>query len=92
MIIAVIKKVIKESGTGRGFKPVLSRKKRKGVTLEESVGGKEVPTKVPGGYLWSSETGDTIESESIDMEEKCLVKKTSFDYGESGTIADENYD
>ncbi|KAG9304151.1 hypothetical protein G9A89_019713 [Geosiphon pyriformis] len=69
--IVIIKKVAKESGSDSGFKPVLSRKKKKGVTLEKSVGSKRV----------------TTESKSIDMEEKCLVEETSFDYGKSGTIA-----
>ncbi|KAG9284929.1 hypothetical protein G9A89_006307 [Geosiphon pyriformis] len=47
---------------------------------------------MPSGHLWSSETGDTTKLESIDMEEECLVEKTSFDYDENGTIADGNHD
>ncbi|KAG9292474.1 hypothetical protein G9A89_001547 [Geosiphon pyriformis] len=76
--IAVIKKIAEKSGSGGGFKPVLLRKKRKGVALEENIS--------------DSETGDTTESESIDMEEECLVKKTSFDYDKSGTIIDREID
>ncbi|KAG9299298.1 hypothetical protein G9A89_013946 [Geosiphon pyriformis] len=79
--IAVIKKIAKKSGSGGGFKFVLLRKKRKSVALEEGVDGK-------GG----SETGDTTKSKSIDMEKECLVKETSFDYGESGIIADKKHD
>ncbi|KAG9307427.1 hypothetical protein G9A89_017257 [Geosiphon pyriformis] len=77
--IAVIKKTATNFGSGEGFRPVLSRKKRKSVALEEGISEKGVLTK-------SSETGDTTKSESIDIEE------TSFDYGESRTIADGDHD
>ncbi|KAG9298037.1 hypothetical protein G9A89_018865 [Geosiphon pyriformis] len=90
--IAVIKKIAKKSDSGGGFKPVLSRKKRKSVTLEEGIGGRRILTKASGGCSWSSETGDTTESESINMEEKCLIEKTSFDYSKSGIITDKNHD
>ncbi|KAG9296382.1 hypothetical protein G9A89_014974 [Geosiphon pyriformis] len=83
-----MKKIAEKSGFGGGFKPVLSRKKRKGVALEEGVNGKRVPTKEFGGHSWGSETNDTTESKSIDMEEECLIEETSFNYGESGTIID----
>ncbi|KAG9290415.1 hypothetical protein G9A89_007146 [Geosiphon pyriformis] len=87
-----MKKIANKFGSGGGFRPVLSRKKRKGVTLKESVGGKRTTTKVPSGCSWSSKTGNTTESKSIDMKKECLVKKTSFDYNESSTIANKNYD
>ncbi|KAG9284259.1 hypothetical protein G9A89_002069 [Geosiphon pyriformis] len=87
-----MKKIAEKSGSGGGFKPVLSRKKKKSVALKEGVGGKEIPAEVSGDCSWSSETGDTIESESINMKEKCLVEKISFDYSESGTIADKEHD
>ncbi|KAG9289013.1 hypothetical protein G9A89_015562 [Geosiphon pyriformis] len=35
----------------------------------------------------SSETGDTTESKSIDIEKECLVEKTSFDYGKDSALA-----
>ncbi|KAG9293519.1 hypothetical protein G9A89_005522 [Geosiphon pyriformis] len=38
----------------------------------------------------SSETGNTTESESVNMKKKFLVKETSFDYGEGGIIAGRN--
>ncbi|KAG9290569.1 hypothetical protein G9A89_020939 [Geosiphon pyriformis] len=42
-----------------------------------------------GGVLAEgSETDDTTESESIDMEKKYLVEKTSVDYGESGAFTE----
>ncbi|KAG9298924.1 hypothetical protein G9A89_015946 [Geosiphon pyriformis] len=75
-------KVAKESGADKDFKPVLSRKKKKGITLEESISEEKMPT----------ETGDTTESESINMEKKCLVEETSFDYGENRNIVNEDYD
>ncbi|KAG9300032.1 hypothetical protein G9A89_018309 [Geosiphon pyriformis] len=67
-----MKKVAKNSGANSGFRPVLSRKKRKGGVLAKNVLVEED----------ISETGNTTESESINMEEKCLVEKTSIDYGE----------
>ncbi|KAG9290235.1 hypothetical protein G9A89_022211 [Geosiphon pyriformis] len=87
-----MKKATTNSGSDGGFKSVLSRKKRKNVALEESVSEKKVPTKITGGCSWNSETGNTTESESIDIEEECLVEETSFDYGESGTIANGDLD
>ncbi|KAG9292044.1 hypothetical protein G9A89_017944 [Geosiphon pyriformis] len=83
--IAVMKKVAKKSGFGGGFKPVLSKKKRKNITLKKSVDSREVLTK-------SFETGDTTKSENIDMEKECLVEETSFNYSKSGTIANKDHD
>ncbi|KAG9306959.1 hypothetical protein G9A89_003899, partial [Geosiphon pyriformis] len=77
-----MKKVVKDSGSSRGFKPVLSKKKRKDVTLEEGI-GKRVSSKVLSGHSWGFETGNTTEFESIDMEEECLIEKTSFDYSKT---------
>ncbi|KAG9289464.1 hypothetical protein G9A89_008025 [Geosiphon pyriformis] len=79
-VIAVIKKATKVSGSEGGFKMVASRKKRKGGVLAESVNNSEVADKALGNHLWGSKVGDTTESESIDMEEECLVEKTSVDY------------
>ncbi|KAG9305876.1 hypothetical protein G9A89_016528 [Geosiphon pyriformis] len=76
-VIAVMKKTIKASGSEGGFKAVVSRKKRKGSVLEESIDNKGVAAKALGAHSWSSKTGDTMESESIDMEEECLVEETS---------------
>ncbi|KAG9303991.1 hypothetical protein G9A89_005901 [Geosiphon pyriformis] len=87
-----MKKIAEKSGSGGSFKSVLSKKKRKDVALEENVGGKGALTKVSGGHSWGSETSNTIESESINMEEKCLVEETSFDYEKSGTIINEEHD
>ncbi|KAG9285605.1 hypothetical protein G9A89_009245 [Geosiphon pyriformis] len=44
----------------------------------------------PGFNISNSETGNTTESESVNIKEKFLVKKTSFDYGEDGIIAGKN--
>ncbi|KAG9298740.1 hypothetical protein G9A89_012808 [Geosiphon pyriformis] len=87
-----MKKTAKVSGSESGFKIVVSRKKRKGGALAESVGNRGVAAKVPGGCSWNSETEDTTESESVDIEEECLVEKTSFDYGEGGALAGGDYD
>ncbi|KAG9284120.1 hypothetical protein G9A89_022894 [Geosiphon pyriformis] len=55
--IAVMKKAAKVTGSNNGFKPVLSRKKKRDSVLKDSSGGKIVSPK----------------SDSIDMEKKCLT-------------------
>ncbi|KAG9290775.1 hypothetical protein G9A89_011738 [Geosiphon pyriformis] len=57
-----MKKTAKVSGSNDGFKLVLLRKKRRSGVLKDSSGDKVVGTK----------------SDSIDMEEECLVEETSF--------------
>ncbi|KAG9294221.1 hypothetical protein G9A89_021580 [Geosiphon pyriformis] len=47
--IAVMKGVVKDSGFGGDFRPVLPRKKRKGNALEKNVGNKERSAKEPSG-------------------------------------------
>ncbi|KAG9289722.1 hypothetical protein G9A89_014457 [Geosiphon pyriformis] len=76
-----MKKTIKVSGSESGFKPVVSKKKRKGDVLAEGIDNREVATEAPGAC-------NTTESESIDMKEECLVKETSVDYGENGTFVE----
>ncbi|KAG9297164.1 hypothetical protein G9A89_019445 [Geosiphon pyriformis] len=87
-----MKKTAKVSGSESGFKVVALRKKRKGGALAEGVDNKGVTAGVPGVCSWDSETGDTTESESVDMEKECLVEETSFDYGEGGVLAGGDYD
>ncbi|KAG9297799.1 hypothetical protein G9A89_000104 [Geosiphon pyriformis] len=91
-VITVIKKTTKVSSSEGNFKTVASRKKRKSGVLAKSVDNSEVADKVLSNHSWDSEVGDTTESESIDMKEKCLVKETSVDYGENGAFAGENPD
>ncbi|KAG9295877.1 hypothetical protein G9A89_006616 [Geosiphon pyriformis] len=91
-VIAVMKKATKVSGSEGGFKMVASRKKRKGGVLAESIDNSKVADKALGNRSWGSEVGDTTESESIDMEEKCLVEETSVDYGENGAFTGEDPD
>ncbi|KAG9284131.1 hypothetical protein G9A89_022905 [Geosiphon pyriformis] len=79
-----MKKTVKVSGSESGFKTVASKKKKKEGVLAEGVNNKGVAAEV-------SETGDTTESESINMEEECLVEETSFDYGEGGALAGGDY-
>ncbi|KAG9304408.1 hypothetical protein G9A89_019970 [Geosiphon pyriformis] len=86
-IIAIIKKTIKVSGSECDFKAVESKKRKRGV-LAEGIDNKGVAAEALGACSWSSETGDTIEFESIDMEEECLVKETRVDYDESGVFAE----
>ncbi|KAG9304667.1 hypothetical protein G9A89_021447 [Geosiphon pyriformis] len=75
-VIAVIKKTVKVSGSEGGFKTVVLKKKRKGSVLAEGID-------IRG-------TGDTTESESIDMEKECLVEETSVDYGENDVFTEGN--
>ncbi|KAG9303949.1 hypothetical protein G9A89_005859 [Geosiphon pyriformis] len=85
-VIAVIKKATKVSDSEGGFKIVVSKKKRKGCVLTKSVDNSEVADKALGNCSWGSEMGDTTKSESINMEEECLVEKTSVDYGKNGAF------
>ncbi|KAG9297025.1 hypothetical protein G9A89_008611 [Geosiphon pyriformis] len=89
---AIMKKTAKNSSSDNGFETVLLRKKRREGVLEDSFNGKKVAFKVQKSCSWSSETGDTTESESIDMEEECLVEETSFDFGEGGVLAGGDHD
>ncbi|KAG9290064.1 hypothetical protein G9A89_010370 [Geosiphon pyriformis] len=88
--IAVMKKTAKISGSNDGFKSVLPKKKRRGSVLEDGFGGKSIDSKVQNSRSWSLETGDTTESNSINIEKECLVEKTSFDFGEGSAIAEED--
>ncbi|KAG9291040.1 hypothetical protein G9A89_012912 [Geosiphon pyriformis] len=65
-----------EPGFNIGIKSTESRKKRRGNALEDNVGNRKFTA-----------TGNTTESDSVDMEEKFLVEKTSFDYEEGSIIA-----
>ncbi|KAG9300595.1 hypothetical protein G9A89_005195 [Geosiphon pyriformis] len=89
---AIMKNAAKSSSSGDGFEMVLSRKKRRDGVLEDGSSGEKVASKVQESRSWDSETGDTTESESIDMEEECLVEETSFDFGEDGALAGRNHD
>ncbi|KAG9305077.1 hypothetical protein G9A89_007717 [Geosiphon pyriformis] len=71
-----MKQTVKSSGSEGGFKAVLSKKKRRGGVLEDNAGAEE----------GSARTSDTTESDSVDMEEECLVEETSFDYDEGGAL------
>ncbi|KAG9294057.1 hypothetical protein G9A89_004925 [Geosiphon pyriformis] len=66
-----MKKTTKVSGSNDGFKSVLPKKKRRGGALEDSSDDKN-------SRLWGSKTGDTTESNSINMEKECLMEETSF--------------
>ncbi|KAG9285430.1 hypothetical protein G9A89_010905 [Geosiphon pyriformis] len=77
-----MKEVAKNSGAGGGFRPVLSRKKRKGGVLTKSVLVRRSVVETTGNHSRHSETSDTTESESVDIEEKCLIEETSIDYDE----------
>ncbi|KAG9293592.1 hypothetical protein G9A89_005595 [Geosiphon pyriformis] len=61
---------------------LISRKKRKGGVLAESVLIEGGVVETTGNYSQHSETGDTTESESVDMKEECLIEKTSINYRE----------
>ncbi|KAG9297255.1 hypothetical protein G9A89_001524, partial [Geosiphon pyriformis] len=88
--IAVIKKTAKVSVSDDGFRPVLPKKKKREDILENGSGGENVGSKIQSSHLWDSETGDTTKSNSVNIEEECLVEETSFDYGENGAFAGED--
>ncbi|KAG9294785.1 hypothetical protein G9A89_000148 [Geosiphon pyriformis] len=77
-----MKKIAKDSGAGGSFRSVLSRKKRKGGVLAESILVEGGVIETTGNHSQNSETGDITESESVDMEEECLIEKTSINYSE----------
>ncbi|KAG9291375.1 hypothetical protein G9A89_003479 [Geosiphon pyriformis] len=81
-----MKKTAKVSGFNNDFKPILPRKKRRNGVLEDGSSGKNIGSKVQINYLWSLKTGNTIEFNSIDIKEECLIEKTSFNYGKSGVL------
>ncbi|KAG9290295.1 hypothetical protein G9A89_022271 [Geosiphon pyriformis] len=70
-----------EHGFNIGVKSAKSRKKRRSGALEDNIGNKKLAAaKAPSGCSWGSKTGNTTESDSVNMKEKFLVEKTSFDY------------
>ncbi|KAG9297128.1 hypothetical protein G9A89_019409 [Geosiphon pyriformis] len=73
-----MKKTAKVSGSNDNFKPIFSRKKKRGGVLENGFGSKIVSSKIQNSHSWSSETSNTTESDSINIEEECLVEETSF--------------
>ncbi|KAG9288752.1 hypothetical protein G9A89_023049 [Geosiphon pyriformis] len=86
--IAILNKSIMEPGFNIGVKFIESRKKRRSGALEDNISNRKFATaKASSGHLWGFKTGNTTESDSVDMEEESLVKKTSFDYGKDGIIA-----
>ncbi|KAG9292808.1 hypothetical protein G9A89_006369 [Geosiphon pyriformis] len=90
--IAVIKKTVKNSGFVDGFKSVLSRKKKRDDTLKDDIKTKKVSAKVLGNRFWGSEADNTTESDSVNIEKKYLIKKTSFDYGSKAIFNGKNTD
>ncbi|KAG9302152.1 hypothetical protein G9A89_020586 [Geosiphon pyriformis] len=80
-----------EPGFNIGVKSAESRKKKRGNALENNIGNRKFTTaKVSSGHSWGSETGDTTESDSVDIKEKFLVEETSIDYREDGILAGRN--
>ncbi|KAG9302032.1 hypothetical protein G9A89_021076 [Geosiphon pyriformis] len=74
-----------------GVKSAEFRKKRKGGVLENNIGNRKfAAAKVSNSCSWDSETSDTTESDSVDIEKECLIEKTSFDYEDSRAFAEEN--
>ncbi|KAG9298002.1 hypothetical protein G9A89_018830 [Geosiphon pyriformis] len=71
-------------------KDIASRKKRKDGVLKNGAISKLVLSEKTVGGFWKSEAGNTTESNSVDMEEKCLIKKTSVNYGERSLFMEDN--
>ncbi|KAG9296159.1 hypothetical protein G9A89_014751 [Geosiphon pyriformis] len=78
--IAVIKKSVKGFSSVNSEesvkKNIAFRKKRKGGVLKDGIASELVLSKK------ASKADDTTESDNVNIEEKCLVEKTSIDYGE----------
>ncbi|KAG9297753.1 hypothetical protein G9A89_011268 [Geosiphon pyriformis] len=80
-----------EPGFNIGVKSAESRKKKKGGVLEDNIGNKKfIAAKVSSSYFWDSKTGNTTKSDSVDMEEECLVEEISFNHGDDKAFAGEN--
>ncbi|KAG9305233.1 hypothetical protein G9A89_001495 [Geosiphon pyriformis] len=89
--IAVLNKFIIESSSNINVKSAEFRKKKRSGVLENNIGNKKfTAAKVSNGYSWGSKTGNTIKFNSVDIEEKCLIEETSFDYGNSRAFAKED--
>ncbi|KAG9307666.1 hypothetical protein G9A89_023231 [Geosiphon pyriformis] len=84
--MAAMKKSVKDFSKNTVSKDVASKKKRKGGVLKDSVVHGMILSDQPVGGSWGSEAGDTTESDSIDIEGKFLIKKTSVDYGERDVL------
>ncbi|KAG9292674.1 hypothetical protein G9A89_008260 [Geosiphon pyriformis] len=89
--IAVLNRSVIELSFDIGVKFVESKKKRRGGALENNIGNKKfAAAKVLSDYFWGSKAGNTIESNSVNMEEECLIEETSFDHGDSRAFARKN--
>ncbi|KAG9293919.1 hypothetical protein G9A89_019257 [Geosiphon pyriformis] len=85
-----MKKSVKGFSANTVSKDVASRKKRKGGILKNDAAQKMVLFDKIVGNSWKSETGDIIESNSMDMKKEFLVKKTSVDYGKKNFLEGKN--
>ncbi|KAG9291371.1 hypothetical protein G9A89_003475 [Geosiphon pyriformis] len=74
-----MKKSAKGFSANTVSKNIAFRKKRKSGVLKDVVGGS-----------WGFETGDTTESNSVDMEKEFLIEETSVDYGEDDLLEGKN--
>ncbi|KAG9293805.1 hypothetical protein G9A89_019143 [Geosiphon pyriformis] len=83
-----MKKIIKISGSESGFKVVVLRKKRKRGVLAKGIDNRRVAAEALNACSWGSETGNTTESKSIDIEKECLVEETSVNYGKNDAFAE----
>ncbi|KAG9303175.1 hypothetical protein G9A89_001791 [Geosiphon pyriformis] len=67
-------------------KDIASRKKRKDGVLKDDTAQKIVVSNKVIGGSWGSETENTTESDSVNMEEKFLIEETSVDYEEGNLL------
>ncbi|KAG9305670.1 hypothetical protein G9A89_022592 [Geosiphon pyriformis] len=85
-----MKKSAKSFSADTVSKDIASRKKRKSGVLKDGAAQKIVVSDKAVGSSWGSETGDTTESDSVDMKEEFLIEKTSVDYGEGDFLEGKN--
>ncbi|KAG9287536.1 hypothetical protein G9A89_019597 [Geosiphon pyriformis] len=81
-----MKKSVKGFSVDTVSKDVVSRKKRKGGVLKDSIVHNMVLPSKPVGSSWRSKAGDTTKSDSVDMEEEFLIEETNLNYGEGDVL------
>ncbi|KAG9293023.1 hypothetical protein G9A89_016385 [Geosiphon pyriformis] len=80
-----------EPGFNISVKSAEPKKKKRSGALEDNINNQKFATvKMSNSHSWNSETGDTIESKSVNIKEECLVKETSFDYKDNRAFTRKN--
>ncbi|KAG9287270.1 hypothetical protein G9A89_008900 [Geosiphon pyriformis] len=81
-----IKKFVKGFGADTISKDIASKKKRKSGVLKNSAAYEVVLSEKIFSSSWESKAGNTTKFDSVNMEKKYLVEKTSVDYKEKNVF------